>query len=246
LTDAELRAYLLGQAPEAAATRLEERLIEDEGVFAALRVAEDDLFDDYVRGRLSLEDRARFADRYRGEPKRLAFARALARRTAPPALRGYWMPMALAATVVIAFGALLLTRVPPATQVTSAPPASEPAVPATTTIVATLVLGTTRSAGAVPEILVPASAAFVELRVRLNPADRYPQYAAELRSSANEVAWQAGGLAAVADAGELVVAVRVPAAGLTQGLYELAIQGAGPNRVPEMLGFVTVQVSRTP
>ena len=46
MTDADLRAYLLGQTTEPDAERLEVRALEDEDFFVTVRSVEDDLFDD--------------------------------------------------------------------------------------------------------------------------------------------------------------------------------------------------------
>src|SRR6476619_5483996 len=80
LTDLGMRAYLLGQATEAEAARLEERLLEDDETFQTLCSVEDDLFDEYARGGLTAQERQRFADRYGSDRGRLLVARALARR----------------------------------------------------------------------------------------------------------------------------------------------------------------------
>lgn len=81
LTDAALRAYLLGRATKADAARLEARLREDEQLLNTLRSLEDDLFDEYVRNTLSPDDARQFLERYGDQKDRLAFARALAART---------------------------------------------------------------------------------------------------------------------------------------------------------------------
>ena len=76
MNDVEMRAYLLGQAPETDAVCFEERLLEDEQMFTALRSVEDDLFDEFARGTLSATERARFLERYGAEHDRLLVARA--------------------------------------------------------------------------------------------------------------------------------------------------------------------------
>ena len=81
LTDGELRAYLLGQTPADEAAHLEERLLEDEEMFATLRAVEDDLLDAFARDRLPAAEREQFRERYGGQTERIAFARALAQRT---------------------------------------------------------------------------------------------------------------------------------------------------------------------
>jgi hypothetical protein len=72
--------YLLGGLPEAEATALEEQLLADDERFERAREIENRLVDDYVRGRLSSEDRERFERHYLASPvhrRRVAFARNL-------------------------------------------------------------------------------------------------------------------------------------------------------------------------
>lgn len=72
--------YLLGDLPEAEATALEEKLLADDEQFDRVREVENSLIDDYVRGRLSPEDRERFERHYLASPvhlRRVAVARNL-------------------------------------------------------------------------------------------------------------------------------------------------------------------------
>jgi hypothetical protein len=90
LTDLSARAYLLGQLTEAEATRLDERVLEEEEFFLSVRSAEDELFDEYVRNQMNTADRERFVERFGAQADRIAFAQALAQRTASsrPAVEG--------------------------------------------------------------------------------------------------------------------------------------------------------------
>ena len=81
MSDREMRAYLLGQATDVEVERLENRLLEDDDVYATLRGIEDDLFDDYARGTLSGDERQQFIERYGAERGRLLVAHALLSRT---------------------------------------------------------------------------------------------------------------------------------------------------------------------
>ena len=76
MNEAELRAYLLGEATEEEAARLEGRLLEDDELYQVLESVEDDLLDDHARGRLDAADRARFEARYGADGERQRFARA--------------------------------------------------------------------------------------------------------------------------------------------------------------------------
>lgn len=78
--DDELVRYLLGELPEDAAERLDERSVMDDEFATRLRLAEDDLVDAYARGRLTGDRRRRFESFYMASPRRrqkVAFAREL-------------------------------------------------------------------------------------------------------------------------------------------------------------------------
>ncbi len=240
VTDAECRAYLLGQMPEADAERLEVRALEDEEAFQAVQSAEDDLFDGFVRGRLTPDERARFLDRFGGETGRIAFARALAQQTSTSGLRRppMWVPLAAAAAVVLAAGAGWWLRSRPAPAPAVAPPvAARVTAPAAPAVVAMLTLGTSRAAGDRPVIELPPGASAIDLRVRLNPGDRFDAYSMTLRSAADTVVWQGDHLRAAAQTGDLVVGATVPAERLPDGVYELAVRGGGSD-----LGYLSVRI----
>jgi hypothetical protein len=250
LSDAELRAYLLGQASNADGERLEGRLVEDEETFEVCRGVEDDLFDDFVGGRLSPVEREQFLERYGDQAGRLAFARALARRTASQPAGGSvmqrrWMPLAAAATLIMAAAGWMLVRERPRS---AAPQNTVQSVSVPAPIVATIVLtlGTSRSASAPSAVALPRDASAVELRVRLDPADRFDRYVMELRSSADRVAWHADDLRATQAGADLTLVGQAPASALPDGDYELAVRGARPDGSLDPLGFVTLKVTRAP
>ena len=66
----QLARYLLGLVSEHEAERLDEATIVDDEFAARLRVAENDLVDDYARGVLSGEMLERFESRYLASPRR--------------------------------------------------------------------------------------------------------------------------------------------------------------------------------
>jgi len=73
--------YLLGDLPEAAQARVEDRALADADFRSALDAAEADLIDAYVRDELSAAERRAFEQRFLGSPQRrrkIAFARNLA------------------------------------------------------------------------------------------------------------------------------------------------------------------------
>ncbi len=257
MNERELRSYLLGQLTPEDGARLEARLLDEQDLFDAMRAAEDDLFDDYARGRLPGDERARFLARYGGQSDRIVFAEALARR-APQAggaasVHAWtvrrWMPLAAAAALVLVAGGAWLMRersrsgergamaVAPAGQAAPRPADVPP-------VVALLTLATPRAGGRRPALRVPADATTIEWRVRLDPNDRYDRYAMELRSAADVPVWRADDRRASPEAGGLLLAARMPASAVADGEYELAVRGVPGHGALEDLGFVTIQVTR--
>jgi hypothetical protein len=236
VTNEVAREYLLGRLPEVDSEALENRILEDEQLFLSIRSVEDDLFDDYARGSLSEGDRSAFLQRYR-DAKRVAFARALARRgphvVAMPRLRWMrWTAAAAAAALILIAGLVLRSSNPSA-------PAPAIGAPAARSVTVVIVLGTSRSAGKEKGIDIPRDASTVHLDVRLNPQDRFETYSLELRS--RDVVWSADKLHARTEAGDLIVSADVPANVLAGGPYELGVRGGD-----ESLGFVTLEVHRAP
>ena len=255
MDDTQIRAYLLGRAPDDEAARLEASLLSDDEVFATIRAIEDDLFDEYARDRLSPADRTRFLGRYRREIGRLTFAQALAQRTVAPDVVPFkprvpyrqWMPLAAAAALVVMVGGIMTTFqrtpvrdavvAPPAAAVTPSGVASAPVV--------TLTLGTSRAAGNATALALPVSAAAFEMRVRLDPADRFDNYSVELRSSSDAMVWRGDNLHASTDGRELTLVSRVPAGAFGDGTYEVAVRGSHTGTPLEDLGFVTLTLRRS-
>jgi hypothetical protein len=250
LSDADLRAYLLGQTTEANAERVEIRALDDEDFFATIQSVEDDLFDDYARGSMTDAERSLFLAKYGADRDRLRVAHALAARTARPravwwqAAPRYWMA-AVAAVLLAAVGFPLLikSRSTPQDRSTPSVAVSTPAVrPAPLTLL--LTLGSLRSAASSAETRLPASAATLQLRVRLDPADTSDSYAMELRSDRGVTVWRADALHASAVDGDLILAGDVPAASLQSASYELTVLGSPAGRAPEALGFAAVKIAR--
>jgi hypothetical protein len=82
---ARLRQYLLGQLAEELREETETRLLEKEEVFEELLIAEDELSDDYLAGKLSADEKTRFEQHFLSTPERiekLRFARAFKRHLA--------------------------------------------------------------------------------------------------------------------------------------------------------------------
>jgi hypothetical protein len=240
-TDSALRDYLLGSSSPEAAERIEARVIEDDQLFAALRSAEDDLFDACARGRLAPAERARFLERYGQHADRLQFAAALAHRTAGTSSSGSrrtWISLAAAAVLVLAAGALFTQLEAPAPVVVrQAPTATVEPQP----FAVALTLGTSRAVSAVTPVTIPSGTTAVQLTVRLDPGDRFDKYAIELRGAGDRVVWSGGDLTPATVDGNLTVSARIPATALPGGSYELAVRGAGTD-----LGFLPLTIRWSP
>ena len=80
-----LRLHLLGELSEAEQAQLEQRLMTDPDFFAQLEVAEDELADDYVRGKLTPAENAKVSRDWKDPALHLTRIRGIYRRmTAPP------------------------------------------------------------------------------------------------------------------------------------------------------------------
>jgi hypothetical protein len=94
------RAYLLARLDEDRLEEAEARLLGDEEFARDLELAETDLVDDYVAGRLSDDDRVRVEELLAERPRlreRVTFARALAERAAGHGRASWRRPVALLA-----------------------------------------------------------------------------------------------------------------------------------------------------
>lgn len=249
MTDAALRSYLLGKLTESEVDLVETRLLEDEDLFALMQTAEDDLFDAFARNRLDADERTRFLQRFGADASRRQFARAFVQRTPAsrviPFVQRRWVELAVAATLAIVVGALVIPRGSrtdqPPLRTEVAPPTPTPKAPVISTV--SLTLATSRAAGGAQRVLVNNDATEIDLRVRVNPADRYAFYAIEVRSNADQIVW--GGRADMtSENGELIVHANVPAARMPPGSYEVAVRGGAAAQSLDDLGFIAIEVTR--
>jgi hypothetical protein len=249
LHDATLRAYLLGAAPPEVAERLDERLIEDETVYAAMQAAEEDLLDDFARGRLTGHERGQFLERYGRQPQRILFAQALARRASAnrviPFPRRHWVPLAVAATVILVAGGLLTRNLEaPGPHRTVAPQSS---TTPQSLVAVELTLGTSRAAAAPTVVTLPKGTTGAQLRVHIDPADRFDNYQMELRSSSDQIVWRKPDLRLPAGSqDDLVLTVEIPARAIPDGSYELAVRGGKTGVSLDDLGFIGLTVRWSP
>jgi hypothetical protein len=248
--EADLRQYLLGQATEPSAERVEVRALDDEDFFATIGSVEDDLIDDYARGTLADAELQPFLMRYGAQTDRIRVARALAvrgaqpRAASTPILFRYWM-VAAAAACLAGVAAAVGTRPHPAPlRPATALAVSTPGAAAQATVALLITLGTSRSAAPPPAVTLTASTAALQLHVRIDPADVFDSYAMELRSDHGVVVWHAEALKASAAGGDLTLVGDIPAAALAGVSYELTVRGSTAGSKSEVLGFADVKVDR--
>jgi hypothetical protein len=124
--DQRLVQYLLGLLPPNETERLDEASIVDDDVVARLRIVEDDLVDEYARGRMAGDTLRRFEAHYLSSPRRrgrVVFARRFVRvvdrsvtPSAAPApngsrLRVVWGLAAAAAVLLLVCGTLAVQTI---------------------------------------------------------------------------------------------------------------------------------------
>jgi hypothetical protein len=232
------------------AERLDERLIEDETVYAAIQAVEEDLLDDFARGGLTGHERGQFLERYGHQPQRILFAQALARRASAnrviPFPRRHWVPIAVAATIILVAGGLLTRNLEaPGPRRTVAPQPSSTAPQSLVKL--ELTLGTSRAAAAPTVVTLPKGTTAAQLRVHIDPADRFDNYQIELRSSSDQIVWRKPDLRLPAGSqDDLVLTVEIPARAIPNGSYELAVRGGKTGVSLDDLGFIGLTVRWSP
>lgn len=80
IDEEDIKRYLLGELDEEKQQLLEKHLLTDEKFFEQLLIVEDELVDEYLRGKLSAHERQQFVAHFLSTPERhqkLRFARAL-------------------------------------------------------------------------------------------------------------------------------------------------------------------------
>jgi len=84
----EIRDYLLGALPAERLQNVEQRILADDEFHQEIEIAEEELLDDYVRGRLPPQERRLFEEHFLASPlrrQRLKFARAFQEKLNSPA-----------------------------------------------------------------------------------------------------------------------------------------------------------------
>jgi len=248
MTEAALRAYLLGKFTDSEVELVESRLLDDPDLFSQMETAEDDLFDAFARGTLDRDERARFVEKF-GADDRRRFATALVLRTSSrkmtPFIQRRWVELTAAACLLIMAGSGVFQR----GTVADDPPviprgevAAAPAAPITGHM--SLALGTSRAAGSPAKVAIEHASTRIHFHIRLNPADKYAAYAAQIRSQSDLIIW-GDVVQPSTEGGDLMVHAMVPVERLPAGMYEIAVRGGASAAALDDLGFVTIEVSHT-
>lgn len=111
-----LERYVLGLLNEADRDAVEARAFADPAVAAAIDLAETDLLDAYAAGTLTAERSAAFARALAGRPRlraRALTARALTSRGATMTVPRWWLPLVVAASVMVVAGLWMLRQAAP-------------------------------------------------------------------------------------------------------------------------------------
>ena len=235
---ARLRQYLLGQLAEELREETETGLLEDDELFEELLIAEDELTDDYLSGKLSADEQTSFEQHFLVTPERiekLRFARTFKRHLAAhptqeittskfwPALKARQFPVfgvAVIALVLIAvFAGLWLVR----DQRTS------PRTFATLNL--TIIQGTRGDGTPAPTVRLPLREDALKLVLSLpekSPPDL--RYRAELETGAGEKRR----LEPTAHDSHSVTVV-IPRAELSRGQYVIRLFAVGNDGVEQRL-----------
>jgi hypothetical protein len=259
IDEQRLTRYLLGLLPQVENQRLDEACIVDDEMAAALRIVEDDLVDAYLGGQLPADLREPFEAHYLSSARRRGqvrfeqkFLDAVDRAATPPRERerapGSRRPMprvrrvtaiaAVAAALIVAFGAALFE----AGKSRQGAHRTETTIETASAAVPVL-LPQTRAVDLVPVIVVPAAADTLAVRLRLESNDfqRYSVTLTDLLS--NRIEWR--GEAAVEPRDEQLpsIAVTIPARRLKSQHYTFALSGQRGGR-SEVIASYTFQVAR--
>lgn len=246
------RRFLLGRLSDGEAQAFEEQLLADDELVAETEAVHAELYDQFVRGELTEDERAVFADRFASRREMVAFANALATRANERPSSNIRWALPVAASVILVTSAILLwsLRLEPAVAPTPIPRASVKRAPAATppsTNIAkarkivrlSLVLAITRDHEDAPSLELAKDIDAVALRIRLNPADRYPAYAIDITTSEGAPVWNGRG---TRDATTSELTATVPAAPLVAGEHQIAVFGISDHGAREELGYQTIVV----
>jgi hypothetical protein len=232
--DAVLRRYLLGNVAPEVRERIEARLFSDDKTFwEHLCLVEDELIEGYVAGELETDDARLFERSFLCTDERrskLEFAQALRAyvTTQQPVRTTLWhrlqgMVSVPAWAVAAAVAALVVL---PVASGFFGRPADRAAV-GETDVVASVSTGLVR--GAIAELpRVQLSPDCKLLRLRVEPDQDHPRYAATLYEVGGEEIWSRGNLTPSEVDGRTAVTLTLPCEMLAVGDYYVTLRSAGP------------------
>jgi hypothetical protein len=209
-----LRRYLLGQADEAEAERIERDYLAREEAADAVANAEQDLIEDYLEGRCPPDVRQRVQTHYLASPVhigRMEIVRAIkARAGAPRQSRRFLAPLTLAAMLLLGVSAGLLYW-----NVSLRTGAILLEIPAVAV----------RSEGAAPTLDLGDGSRPVELRLERLSADGAPPFRAAVRTVEGEELWQGTATPAGPEEADRpgMFVVEIPAGVLRPGDHVVAV-----------------------
>ena len=265
-----LTRYLLGDLSEAEQERLEEDFFCDNDLFFELLDTEDQLTSDYLNGHLSPADRDRFERRFLSLPDRrrsLELACLLQSLARPPiterpkpddgavswlqsilsAFRVHQPLTALAMAVLliaIAIGVLSVTRLSPRKGQADPGLSNKPADAGPAVISLTLKPGRFRDKEGDQKAMVGPSTKVVELRLE-DGIESYRSYQASLQKVGDgdaDVLTESALDAEKAKSGPVVVIWKVPATKLTEGDYQIKLNGVGVDNSVSNIGAYHFEV----
>jgi hypothetical protein len=225
--------YLLGRLSEEARTAVDQKVFADRDAFEELLAAEDDLVDDYVRGRLSKTDRIAFDKVYsttKARIEKVDLAQALLQQTnaeSAAARRfswfGRWRYLPVAAALLLCAGAVSWVWWPRNTRAPLVGSRVEEAHQKPSGALAVLVLepGLLRDSASREPLRVPKDAGEIEMRAYLE-VEGFGLAEAQLKTPEGKVIWTGENLRV--DSKHLVT-MRIPAYRVESGDYLLSIQG---------------------
>ena len=218
-----LRRYILGETSEADSDAIEREYMAREESLSAVAEAEDDLIEDYLAGRCTPDERARFESHYLASPlhaHRVAVARALHARRSRGRSRSRFVPLALAASVLI--GLVLGAQV-----LRSRVSSGRAAINRSSAISLSIPAVSVRGEGETPTVPLGDGSRPVELRLEQSGAELpSPPYEAVVRSVEGNEVWRGPAPYTPATAGALPAFVAtIPPGTLAPGDYVVVVTG---------------------
>ena len=250
-----IRAYLLGLIQENEQPAIEERLLTDDEFYEELLIAEDELIDEYLGGRLSSSDQEQFEEHFLVTPERqqkLRFGRALKiytddKGSVSVPLAPWWSPATSLFSSAngfpaLAMGAVVLLFVVGVSWL-AVNKFSNPTPGSSGNIVtAVLTPGMSRADGQITRVSIPADTDTLQLKLALPPGD-YEKYSVEILGQGTRV-WTGTDLPAEQLPEGKFLVLNVPANNFKRDDYQIKLSGRHANSSSDDLASYTFRVSR--